>query len=156
MIALVLTLVACVPRLPPPVFSVEIPEAQAPPHLEDLDELWNGDTCLEAAPYIPGEPPPFTVDGRVSCRAQVVPDADVVACLHDRDLVTYWRDVADTCQTYRAVDRARCEDVAGHRWEYAQDLRGELRRARIETSAAAAAGLVIGLAVGMAAAEIGR
>lgn len=149
-----LILTACAPKPAPAVFVTPIPEAAPPPELEDLAALLGADACTDAAPYIPGKPPPYVVAGVVTCRALVVPEADVVACLHDADLVAYWQQLAELGHAHREIDRLRCEDVAGQRWDYGQDLRGDLRRARIETTAGAAAGLLIGLAVGLAAAQL--
>lgn len=152
MILLLLVMAACAPKTPPPVFAQAIPEPEAPRVL-DLPEGLTADACLDVVPYLPGKPPPLVVDGLVTCRAQIVPELDVIQAIRDGQLVTYWQALYETSHHHRGIDRLHCDDIAGARWEYTQELRHELRMTK---TAAAVAGVVGFIAGGLIVAGIER
>lgn len=141
---LLLVLAGCPHQAAPPVYTTPIPDLVEPDPL-DLSALDTSDACPAAVPYLPGKPAPHVdSDGLVTCRGQIVPEARIMALLYDERIAAYWRDQAARSTEYRGIDRLRCEQVAGDRWDYCQDLRHELRAQRTATAVAGVAGFVLG------------
>lgn len=143
---LVSFLAGCPHPEPPPIFVQPIPELTEPEPLElpILDS-----PCPEAIPFIPGVslPPEFMLDGLPVCRAQLVPEARILGLLYDERIAIYYREQAERCTTYREYDRQHCELIAGQRWDYSQDLRDELRGAKVATIVAGVGGFILGGAI---------
>lgn len=140
---LLVLLAACAPRTPPAVFAAAIAEPPLPRAIQLPDDL-EADACLDIVPYLPGSPPPFVIDDVVQCRAQVVPELDVIRAIRDGQLVGYWQELYETSHYYRGIDRLHCEDVAGGRWEHGRELERELRVTKAVAAGSAVAGFILG------------
>lgn len=139
----------CVPKPPPPVFALAVePLPTMPPPVPA------GPTADACAPgvLLPGQPAPGVVVERgvpvATCRAQVVPDDEVLACFGAEDDAEAWQALARIQHDARAADRALCEDIAAERYRAAEDWRTEARTLRWAGYGLGLAGVVVGLAVG--------
>ena len=148
---LALTL-ACPPKSPPPVFVAPIP-SPAPAATRIEIPAPEPDDVPSPTVVIPGLDMPYTVDGLATHRGTLLSPSDVAACLDSRAMEIYWQGAYRISVEGRTTDRIRCEDVAGSRWQYGEDLRHELRITRATT---AAAGVVGFIAVGLIVAGIER
>jgi hypothetical protein len=138
--ALWAVLAGCAVHAPPAVFTLPVPAVEAPagPTLEAAPTDAGAVVSLLAGETAPGDgvllPPVVLADLR--WRAE--------------GLGPYWRTVAETCRDGRVMDRAIAEAEATRRWQYGDELRGELRVVRAAGSAAFIGGVLLGaLAVGM-------
>jgi len=130
----------------PPVFSMALPEVP-PPALVDLPPP-EPDACPAAEAMIPGEPAPYIADGLAVCRAQVVPEAQVLGLLQQQHLAEYYEAQASICRDYRAADRAIAEDVAAQRWEERQALRRQVLAHQVALPVAVTLAIIAGIVVG--------
>jgi hypothetical protein len=146
-------LAACGPKVAPPVF------AEAPPPIaEPVHEPWVAPTdtfpaCLPTS-FLPGRPPPLTADGKATCRGIVLPESDFVElhlCAAD---LPYWKAVAEGERVERLLDQARCEDVASARFVYGEEMRREARAKTWAGYGLGIGGLVVGVAIGLAASAV--
>jgi len=130
----------------PPVFSMAIPE-MPPPALVDLPPP-EPDACPAAEAMIPGEPAPYVADGLAVCRAQVVPEAQVLDLIQQQHLAEYYEAQASICRDYRTADRAIAEDVAARRWEERQALRRQVLAHQVALPVAVTLAIIAGIVVG--------
>lgn len=146
---LLLALSACAPRTAPPAFALPVPPLPSPPPTVEAADT--GDACPDVASMLPGQPPPYVAGGVATCRAMVVPEADVLGWLAAEDDRDLWADVARIQHDARIADRLVCEEVAAQRWADAEALRREGRALRWAGWGLGAAGLAVGIGVGITA-----
>lgn len=138
---------ACAPRVPPPVFG------EAPPPIEEpATSEWtpHPDDTLPACvvtSYTPKTP-------ALGCRGVVVPESDYAALLTYETTCPYWEAGWRGERVERLLDWGRCEDVAGSRWLYGEELRRDLRTAKWTAIGLGVGGLVVGAIVGVSAGEV--
>lgn len=108
---MILYLIACVHQAPPSLYPValeapaEAPAPEIPPP--------RSDACLEAAPFLPGQAPPYTRAGLGTCRAVVIPERWALELEADAGAADYWRGIALTCHQGRSDDRGICDQAVG-------------------------------------------
>lgn len=106
-----LFLFACVHRPPPSLYPVAL-EAPAEAPAPELPPP-SSDACLEAAPFLPGQAPPFTRAGLATCRAVVIPERWALELEAEADAGDYWRGISLTCHQGRSDDRGTCDQAVG-------------------------------------------
>jgi len=114
-----------------------------------------------AAPYSPtiiaGETVPFTDD---ECRATYsgvwIAEYKVAAMLHDAADGDYWRDRAHIERDNRTADRAYCDSLLADERATSAYYKRESAAYRIAVPVAALIGVIAGVAVGLAADDLGE
>jgi hypothetical protein len=144
LVGLLAALTGCIPKAPP-VFSAAVPEMTAPEY--EVPPA-TADACPQAEPYIPGDVPPHVTDGVVSCRAQVVPEHQVIDLLHSKALAEYYEDVAGICRHYRDLDRQHCEAVVAQERADSAILRRQITVHQLLLPVAVVAALFAGFIAG--------
>lgn len=147
----ILYLAACAFHQPPVLFPTPLPEVEPPVSVAIRS---SADECDDAAAYKPGSPPPFVVDELVTCRAQVVPESQVLELLHASDLATYWGDVGPACYERSAADRSLAQRELDVVWLHQKAAEADARALRVAMPVAFVGGVVIGLGAGAAYAKI--
>jgi len=146
-VILALLLMGCASRTAPVLFPTPLPAltpAEAPPIAAQADE------CSLAAAYVPGRAPPFVVDGLVTCRAQVVPESQVLELVVDADAAAYWEPVARACYDARTADRLHAQSSLELCHADGLYSEREARVLRVVAPALFTGGLVVGTALGLA------
>lgn len=146
-----LLLLACVPKAPPVAFPTGLPDP-APPDLVPFEAA--EDECAKAAPFIPGRAPPFLDDGLAVCRAQVVPESQIVQLVQDADAAAYWRPVALACYERSEADRLHAQNMVNSLHYDREAHRQDAQSLRIAAPAVFVGGVIVGAGVGIAAAKV--
>ena len=135
---LLVLLIGCLHQ---PVFSNPIEIAAAPVHVDPpADPL----ACPAAAPYVPDDIAPWTIDGTVQCRGVIVPEVRLTRLLDRSKDADYWSHVYEVSVSHREADRATCEAVGVER----DQLRTALAWQKAATIGGVVGALVVGVAVG--------
>ncbi len=152
MIALLLA-TGCAKHAPPALFPVPLPEPSPPAAVQ---APVRDDACLDAMPYLTGKSPPFVVDGLVACRAQVVPEQQVVQLVNDADAGLFWEPVAKACYDRSAADRILAQSTVNTLWHEKEEAKADARAGRWIGPALFVGGAALGLAAGAATASATR
>jgi len=147
-----LLLLACVRPVAPVLFPEPLADLHQPsPVLFEAAD----DECVQAVAFTPTRPVPYLdADGVPTCRAQLVPESQVVELMADQDAAAYWQRVAEIGHSYRAMDRAWAEQHAGACWGNERSLRAELRVQRTIPPIVFVAGTILGTGIGLAAGSV--
>ncbi len=148
MIPLIAALFGCAYRAPPPTFHR--PPPIDPPSFADLGEPAQ-DEVPTVAPYLPGEPPPYVVDGLVTARGILVPETRALELYRAAELGAWASARLELERDHRLADRAYCDDAIG-------TARRAARAAQLEASLlrwGLPGGLALGVALGVSAVEVG-
>lgn len=144
---MILLLAACAAHQPPILFPTPLPDVALP---ETPEITISDNECDEAAPYKPGAPPPFVVDGVVMCRAQVVPESQVLELLGARALGDYWGEVGPACYERSEADRTHAQVHYAAEWDRRSLAESDARILRLSVPVAFVGGVLTGLGAGAA------
>lgn len=127
-VALGFGLVGCATRTPPHLWPDPVPPHPSPTPVEWTPAL---DACPRSEPLLPGQPAPYVVDGRATCRAVILPEARLAQLLEAEADAQLWRGVAGVCQDGRERDRRHAQVAFDGAWIVATDSSAQLRAARL-------------------------
>lgn len=148
-----LLLLACGARTPAPLYPLPLASPPEPPPRAVYQAP--ADACPTEASYVPSRPAPWIDEqGHPTCRAHVVPSAQVIDLVQDADDADHWHDLALSCHSYRAIDRAYAEQVVGSCRADRRATELELSVQRTIVPVALVGGVLFGVGVGLAAAHV--
>jgi len=145
----------CGPQSSPSLWSSTLPSMEPPP-LAELPDVDND--CDDEAPYIPGEPAPFTdAVGVATCAGVLLPVTKAAQVYRaGAELLPYWERVAQAERAAREGDRAYADRAMALLEADRRDYRREVVALRFGVVGAFIGGATVGALAALAAGQVSQ